>query len=155
MAYQPEVHIREVSGQRELRLAQSIRHAVFTEEQGISPELDADGRDLSSHHILLYFGAQAVATGRLTRQDEQEGVLARIAVLPEHRGRGLGKRVVHELEALAGRLGMRTVYLLPHRDLEAFYQEIGYRTIEGWTQTVSGHPLIKMSKQLSANPPAG
>ena len=77
-----------------------------------------------------------------------EGVLARIAVLPEFRGRRLGQRVIRELEAIAEELGARRLSLKPHRHLESFYLSQGYETTAG-EETVAGHVLITMVKKLT------
>jgi len=53
----------------------------------------------------------AVACGGVARFDETRGELKRMYVLPERRGRGLGRRLLLELEAEARRLGYRSLVL--------------------------------------------
>ncbi len=127
--------------------ALAIRRAVFTDEQGISPALEADGHDGDAEHVLIRDGVTPVATGRLRIGKERNGILARIAVIPSHRGHGLGKRVVTELEAVAAAHGVTRVSLWPHRYLEAFYASMGYETA-GASEVVAGHDLILMHKDL-------
>lgn len=132
----------------ELEAALELRTRVFTDEQGISEDLDRDGQDLESEHVLVLDGEKAVATGRLLRVSSGEGVLARIAVDAGYRGRGLGGAVVHELEALAWAQGIESVSLKPHRYLEAFYARLGYVADDG-VEVVAGHELILMRKSLA------
>lgn len=53
----------------------------------------------------------AVACGGVARFDEVRGELKRMYVRPEHRGRGLGRRLLLDLEAEARRLGYRSLVL--------------------------------------------
>jgi predicted GNAT family N-acyltransferase len=139
--------MKVVSTPEELAAAMAIRRRVFVEEQGIPADLDEDGLDSSAVHVLVCDGKQPVATGRLVIDTRNEGVLARIAVLPSHRGGGLGRRVVRELESLARRRGLTALSLQPHRYLERFYADLGYETVAG-TSIVGGHELITMRKSL-------
>ena len=144
-----KIIIEEVQTPEALRQAQAIREHVFVVEQGIPLELEHDGLDAASIHVLAFDDGTPAATGRLTRASDREGVLARIAVLPAYRGQGLGKRVVQHLEVLARREGLTTVSLKPHQYLEDFYQKMGYTTVLGSFSTVGPHPLLTMTKPLS------
>lgn len=116
-------------------------------EQGIAVALDFDGRDENAIHVLVFRGKKPVATGRLIILENGEGELARIAVLPEARGLGLGKLVVQELEKYAKKQGVKSVFLHPHEYLEKFYANLGYeKTPE--TMAVMHYRLIKMKKDL-------
>ncbi len=71
---------------------------MFVEPDGIFLVIrDDDGR--------------AVGCGGVARFDETRGELKRMYVVPEHRGRGLGRRVLLELESEARRVGYRSLVL--------------------------------------------
>lgn len=125
--------------------AQAIRTRVFVEEQGIPAHLDADGRDAEARHVLIRVGGEAVATGRLWLRTPEEGVLARIAVLPAYRGQGLGLQVVRGLEAEARAAGVESLYLYAHKNLAKFYRKMGYAAT-GHTTTADRYTLIEMVK---------
>src|SRR2546421_6504402 len=55
--------------------------------------------------LVVRDGERAVACGGVCRFDEERAEVKRMYVLPEERGRGLGRRVLGELEAEARRLG--------------------------------------------------
>lgn len=78
-----------------------------------------------------------------------------MAVLPDYRGHGLGKRIVQRLEDLARREGVALVSLKPHHYLETFYARLGYETTPGSFTTAGPHPLITMTKALSWRPCVG
>ena len=139
--------LRVVRDREELAAALAIRRSVFVEEQRIPRDLEEDGLDDAATHVLVFDGERPVGTGRLVVADDKHGVLARIAVVPDSRGKGLGGRVVERLEGKARELGLRQLTLHPHRHLERFYSALGYETIGG-TSVVAGHELITMTKRL-------
>lgn len=56
-------------------------------------------------------GSRAVACGGIARFDERRAELKRMYVLPEARGRGLGRQLLEALEAQARALGYRALVL--------------------------------------------
>lgn len=147
---------QESSGALEARIARrpeeiaecrAIRRRVFVDEQGIPEALDDDGLDATATHAIVHDRGRAVATGRLVITGSGAGVLARIAVLPDCRGRALGQRVIATLEAEARACGVRSLTLHPHVHLEGFYHRLGYQTREG-VVTVGEHTLITMDRVL-------
>ncbi len=141
---------------KEMEKAFAIRAEVFVREQGIPAELDLDGKDQLAHHVLVCSAGHGVATGRVLVSQSGEAELARIAVLPDYRGHGLGRMVVAELEAIAFHFGATVFRLHPHRHLERFYEDLGYTTVPG-IDFVGGHELITMTKpanlRTSTHPP--
>ena len=74
----------------------------------------------------------AVACGGVARFDDERGELKRMFVVPEARGRGLGRRLLVELEAEAQRLGYHALVLeTGDRQPEAvgLYESSGYERI--------------------------
>lgn len=148
-----DIEIKRSLTPEEMASAFAIRHEVFVREQDIPAELDFDGRDKQAQHVLVCSAGRGVATGRVLVSDSGEAVLARIAVLPEFRGHGLGRVVVRELEAIAVQFEATSLRLHPHRHLERYYQQLGYTTVPG-TDSVAGHELITMTKNApSTRPP--
>ena len=90
-----EITVKQIESADELAVARAIRDQIFINEQGIPAELEHDALDPESLHVLAYQGDAAVATARLTLNADGEGVLARVAMLPECRGAGLA-RIVHK-----------------------------------------------------------
>lgn len=128
--------------------AQNLRRLVFGDEQGFSTELDVDGKDEKSIHILFYAEnePEPVASGRLTIENDF-GILSRIAVMPAYRGYGIGKRVVIELEKVAAEKRVKKLSLDPHDYLEEFYADLGYEKVKGDKQVANYH-LITMTKSI-------
>lgn len=94
---------------------------VLQTEQGFPHDVNIDGLDAAAMHILILNDDVPVATARLTVSAEGEGKIARIAVLPSHRGRGLGKRLILSLESIARHRGLHSLYIEPHAYLDRFF----------------------------------
>jgi predicted GNAT family N-acyltransferase len=129
-------------------LVQKMRSEIFGKEQGIPQEMDLDGKDEASIHVLLYKAShiEPIASGRLTIEGNT-GILSRIAVVESFRGTGIGKRVVQELEKIAKEKNVKKLTLDPHSYLEKFYTDLGYEKIPGAKQ-VAKHQLITMIKNI-------
>lgn len=139
--------VKAITSKDEMWQALKIRETVFVAEQGIPRDVELDGRDGESLHILVYCHGLPVATGRFFMESDREGNLSRIAILPPFRGKGLGKRIVRELEKLAAAQGASTLCIYPHYYLETFYFELGYQKVPG--DAAAGKcRLIRMEKIL-------
>lgn len=104
-------------------LLREVREAVFMREQGVTAELEWDGLDESSHHVLaLSNSGQAIGCGRILPNAH----IGRIAVLKEWRGRKVGTAI------LEGLLAYATSRQYPEVDVDAqvqalpFYQRFGF-----------------------------
>ncbi len=82
--------------------------------------------------VLRDDDGQAVGCGGIARFDAARGEVKRMYVVPEARGRGLGRRMLEEREAQARTLGYRSVVLeTGDRQPEAIrlYESSGYERI--------------------------
>ena len=145
-------HLRvdQITSADDVAIAFLIRNEVFCCEQKIPAQLDQDGLDQEAFHVLAYSNDRPVATGRLVVGHNGQGFAARIAVLRDYRGRGVGRLVVRKLEELAEDMGVRSLELHPHYYLEKFYSELGYCTVSG-SEIVGTHKLITMTKELNGS----
>lgn len=141
------ISIKEVASVEELAQAQQIRVQVLEDEQGFPHDVNIDGLDSSAIHVLMLDDNVPVATARLTVSAERAGKIARIAVLPSHRGRGLGKRLIRRLESLARRKGLHALYVEPHAHLEPFFRRLGYNKVRGSVQ-LGEYNLIRVMKKM-------
>ena len=124
-----------------------VRHTVFTLEQGIDSALDFDGRDADCVHALARDDERnAVGTARL----QPEGKIGRIAVLPAHRSRGLGRALTRALIGAAEARGLDEVYLHSQVRVAGFYAGMGFRT-QGEPFMEAGIEHIKMALSLRAS----
>ena len=101
----------------------AIRTKVFVEEQGVPPALEWDGLDEGSYHVLAYGPDGApIGTGRLL----QDGRIGRLAVLPEWRGKGVGRALLEMLLVVANKMGNEEVSLHAQTRVIGFYRKRGF-----------------------------
>ena len=144
-----------------------VRDSVFVHEQNIPAEEEYDQYDPVCTHVVLRCDGGPVATGRLiiepTEQLEVQGQVAghadhhataeptgrfgRIAVLAGYRGRGLGQRLVIELERLARAAGLSSIWFHAQTYAQPFYERLGYQA-SGAEFIEDGIPHVYMSKRL-------
>ncbi len=127
--------------------SQKIRNEVFVQEQGIPIELDLDGWDDNSYHILAYDNNQVVGVARLALTENNKAVLARVAVLKEYRGLKIAPKLVKALLTKAENLRIKKIDIHPHEHLKGFYESFGFKYIEK-SEVVGNHQLLKMEKIL-------
>ncbi|MEI6026146.1 MAG: YbgC/FadM family acyl-CoA thioesterase [Betaproteobacteria bacterium] len=107
--------------------AHSIRHAVFVQEQGIAPDIEADGADAHALHAVAtnQFG-MAVGAGRAILDEQHSARIGRMAVLASVRGAGVGAALLSALVEGCRARGAREVMLHAQRDAVAFYARHGF-----------------------------
>lgn len=139
--------VKEVKTQQELEDAQEVRRQVFTEEQGIKRELDIDGLDQNSDHIIVYNNDIPIGTARIRYKNGIQAKLERIAVLKPYRGQGIGKRIIEASLKLAKMKGALEVILDAQQSAAGFYERLGFWQ-EGEPFEEVGIPHITMTKKL-------
>ena len=108
------------ASQREVK---AIRNKVFVEEQGVPPELEWDGLDEHSYHVVAYApDGTPIGTGRLL----QDGHIGRVAVLEEWRGKGVGRALLEMLLVIANKMGYEEVKLHAQIRVLDFYKKRGF-----------------------------
>ena len=119
-----------------LRLAEALRDEV--EERGAhngaarpdTPLAEAIRRD--SDTLVAYVGQNAVGMGALRLSGPEVAEVKRMYVVPDHRGAGVAKRILEELEQRARERGLRALRLDTNARLteaNAMYRAAGYREI--------------------------
>lgn len=103
----------------------AIRQAVFVEEQGFSAITEFDAVDDVALHVLVSEDGEPAATARLYEQDGAWHI-GRVAVLKEHRGRGVGEIAMRILMQKAVQLGAQEVHVGAQRQAEGFYLRLGF-----------------------------
>ncbi len=84
-------------------------------------------------YYLLECNSQPVGCVALERSTQTICFLERLAVLPESRGKGLGRCLVHHVFAEAKKQGFLTVsiaIIAHHGDLKTWYQRLGFTEME-------------------------
>ena len=121
------VNVKTAVGAELLTDAQPLRHQVFTQEQGVSEQIEQDGRDDQALHAVAYNRLQqAVGTARMLFTGDGEAQIGRMAVLPTVRGAGVGRAMLQALIDGARLQGCRSVMLHAQSAVIPFYLSEGF-----------------------------
>ncbi|BCO27723.1 acetyl esterase [Rhodoferax lithotrophicus] len=107
--------------------ARAVRLAVFVQEQQIPLALEQDQADARAVHVLvLNPQGKPMATGRLLQVAPGVGQIGRLAVIREHRGKGLGQLALKALVDAAAQRGDHEVRLHAQASAKSFYAALGF-----------------------------
>jgi predicted GNAT family N-acyltransferase len=112
--------------------ASAIRREVFILEQKVPEELELDGLDDQAWHVLILEKNIPVATGRLLVELDEinlikpVGRIGRMAVLKNHRGKGLGSKLLAALIDKGLELGLNEFYLHAQLTAQPLYAKLGF-----------------------------
>lgn len=145
------IHIELVEWTQAQPAIRLIRETVFVREQGVPLELEWDGQDPLYQHVLAWSDQrEPIGTGRLYQEGKQAR-LGRMAVLKEHRGRGVGRALLSALLDLAQTRGMTKVYLAAQVPVVGFYEKQGFQAM-GEVFDDAGIPHRAMMRVLPTAP---
>ena len=121
-----------------------IRNSVFIEEQGVSPDEEQDGLDEECLFVLAEdLQGHPIGTARLL----PGGKIGRLAVLEQHRHRGVGSALLKAVMAIAAEEGLSSVYLHGQVHARQFYRKHGF-VETGPVFEEAGIPHLKMRRDL-------
>lgn len=142
-----QLEIKTVNYEEQLQSIQNIRIEVFQEEQGVASELEFDGLDGSSTHLLAYLDDIPVGTTRIRKIDKDTVKIERLAVLSALRNRGIGKQLMSTALEIIASQGDRLVVVHAQEYIKKLYQQLGFEQV-GVSFEEAGISHVKMIKQL-------
>lgn len=139
--------IREANWRYDERFLASVRRTVFIQELGVPVEMEWDGKDDSAWHWLATDpDKNPIGTARLLA----DGQIGRMAVLPEHRNKGVGGALLEQAIGKARRLGMDQLFLHAQTAVSEFYVKAGFEPAgEPFTEAGIEHILMTMAITLA------
>lgn len=139
--------LKIVSYADERSAIQRVRTEVFQIEQGVAPELEFDGLDDTSTHLVAYWDSQAVGTARVRYLAPDIAKIERVAVLPSYRGRRIGEALMQQAIAHLKQQGVTKVKLSSQVHAQQFYEKLGFEP-QGEVFEEAGIPHISMHQHL-------
>jgi len=106
--------------------AYPVRKCVFIEEQGVPEEMEIDEFDLNALHALAYTDSECIGTARLVTLSGSIGRIGRMALLPKHRGHGIGKQLLGALLKACQSQGIKQIELHAQVTVIPFYEQFGF-----------------------------
>jgi len=139
------VDVRVADGEDDREAALTVRREVFIEEQGVSEDVEMDGKEDEAVHFLAIADDDPVGTARLREVEPGVGKVERVAVVADHRGEGVGRDLMERLEAEADDRGIDRLVMHAQTRVEAFYDRLGYeRTSDVFEEAGIDH--VEMEK---------
>ena len=144
-------HIDKVEWDTRKDLLQHIRERVFVCELHIPKHIEFDNLDSNALHVLVTDDAKSpVATGRIC----SDGLIGRIAVLPEHRNRSVYKSLLSYMVKLAQQQGFNNISINCILNEVERFKRNGF-TQQGFVFMEAGIPRQRMQcpiSQFDTNP---
>ncbi|KAJ2601378.1 hypothetical protein GGH99_002686 [Coemansia sp. RSA 1285] len=143
------------ANEQELKEAISVRIRVFVDIQKFMLEEEIDEYDKAAMHLVVVDASQDNKVIGTLRVYESEGSLkiGRVVILPEHQGKGLGKKLMLSVEqhlAMSPKFGQYThVKLGSQCDKRVFYEKCGYVAKEDEVYYEQEVPHIWMYKKIN------
>lgn len=126
--------------------ADSIRQAVFLQEQGFSTEFDPI-EDAKFEYIIAYDNDKPIGLVRM-RIIDGKAILGRLAVLKEYRKQKIGQQLVKQVEAYFLTQGINQLHLHAQQPVMPFYEKLGY-TAYGEFEMDEFMPHCWMKKEIT------
>jgi predicted GNAT family N-acyltransferase len=144
------LQIKTVQYQDEIATIRQIRTKVFQQEQGVSSELEFDGLDANAIHFLAYLDNKAVATARIREIDPHTTKIERLAVLPQARKQGVGRKLMSTALEIIAQQPKNIAIVHAQEYIVQLYEQLGFKVV-GEKFSEAGIAHVKMVKQLSQN----
>ena len=125
-----------------------VRNQVFVVEQQC-PYQDIDGIDLHAVHMFYEQENQIYGCLRLFYKDEDHKTVQIGRVLSTERGRGIGRRLLHEgVKTAISRMKAEEIYLEAQTYAIGFYEREGFQAVSD-EFLEDGIPHVKMIRKVS------
>lgn len=130
-----------------LEQALELRRAVFVVEQQVPEEAEFDWLDETAEHLVAVEGGVVIGTCRLV-VDREQMILQRVAVASDHRGRGVGTKLVASAAERARAAGVERIDMHAQLHAVGIYEAAGF-VKQGEPFDEDGIQHIAMTLQLA------
>ena len=145
--------IRILESKKDRLLGFKLRTEVFVNEQNVPIELELDEKDNSEHtiHIGYFNGDELIGVARLIDMDKEVIHIGRVAIDKNHRGEGIGHKLILGCEDIAKKVLNRdfNIELSAQVYVETFYKKLGYNRINNNIYIDAGIEHIDMRKTIT------
>lgn len=145
--------IRILESEKERSLGFKLRTEVFVNEQNVPKELELDKKDNSEYtiHIGYFKDDKLIGVARLIDMDKDIIHIGRVAIDKNHRGEGIGYKLILGCEDIAKNVLNRdfTIELGAQFYAENFYKKLGYNRVNDNIYIEAGIEHIDMRKTIT------
>src|SRR5580700_4835861 len=118
-----DVVIREPCNEEEFKLYYDLRWRILREPWTQSRESERDEYENDATHLMAWSGDGLVGVGRVHFNSPVEAQIRYMAVEPQYAQRGVGGRILMELETRAQRAGAERIVLNAREAAIPFYRK--------------------------------
>jgi ribosomal protein S18 acetylase RimI-like enzyme len=141
-----------VFGSAEYRLECGLRNEVLRKPLGLSLTVEELAREEDQLHFGLFEpDGDLVACVVAVKLSPTDARIRQMAVSPTHQRKGLGKRLMNELEANLRSRGFTNLVLHARASAVGFYETLGYTIVGGEFMDVTV-PHFRMVKVIASAP---
>jgi len=145
-----QLDIRIVKNEQDLAKAFAVRAIVYMHEQRCPYDEEFDLNDFTATQIVGTLNGDPILTARI-RYFSGFAKLERLAIRPEHRGKGFGHSLLQFMLNICEQKGYREFYLHAQKRLKPFYERYGFKTI-GDSFSFSDHDYLEMYANQTVSP---
>jgi len=142
-----QVHVIHAPWSQYTAVLRKLREVVFIDEQNVPRDIEWDGRDEDSDHLLAIDEiGRHLGCARLL----PSGQIGRMAVLSDERGRGIGAQLLAAAVELGKERGFDRLFLHAQSHAEAFYRKAGFVPFGGeFSEAGIAHIAMEMKLPLA------
>lgn len=144
--------IKILESEKDRSLGFNLRTEVFANEQNVPIELELDEKDNSEYtiHIGYFKDDKLIGVARLIDMDKEVIHIGRVAIDKNHRGEGIGHKLILGCEDIAKKVLNRdfTIELSAQVYAENFYKKLGYNRVNDNIYIDAGIEHIDMKKTI-------
>lgn len=144
-----DIEVMRASEEWQRAGAYSVRIQGMNRQHSISLRDEFDEHDCDgTRYIILLDSGYPIATCRFYELDSKTVTIGRVVVLPEYRGKDLGRRVVTEAEQWIKELGYKRIEIESRTVAVDFYKKLGYTELDGAIVRSGVFDCIRMEKNI-------
>ena len=144
--------IKILESEKDRSLGFNLRTEVFVNEQNVPIELELDEKDNSEYtiHVGYFKDDKLIGVARLIDMDKEVIHIGRVAIDKNHRGEGIGYKLILGCEDIAKNVLNRdfTIELGAQFYAENFYKKLGYNRVNDNIYIDAGIEHIDMKKTI-------
>jgi len=142
------LELRSPQGREEMEHYYDLRWRILRAPWAQGRGGERDEHEEEATHVAAWSGGRIVGVGRLHFTCPNEAQVRYMAVETELQGRGIGGRILAELEQRARAAGARSVVLNARDRAVDFYRQHGYRVTRPAEVLFDAIPHFQMEKAL-------
>lgn len=125
-----ELNVKIASNDGEIESIIQLRYEVLRAPWGQPKETATDDLEKTSINSYIEINSEVIACGRLQENDGKVGQVRFMAVARNHRGKGLGEKILKQLEIVAKEKQLVKIELQARENAVKFYEKNGYTIVQ-------------------------